>query len=168
MRPEDEDDPLADVKKYDRFIEGEEQTTLYFELEKRGWEPDHSGDLSDEEISQALTNLLWSLKDLGHYIEDADHLSDRELYAELLDYCDQPTVCFPYSEDSGIHWSPIGGWSEDDIQIWLRYYASPEDRLRHSVDYPKDPVPPSEPIPYPRPWIPKRAFSFEEPSDEIE
>jgi hypothetical protein len=169
MLPEDEDDEsLEDVKRLDRFFDGEEQTTLYFELEKRGWAPDLSEDLSDDELTQALTNLLWSMKDLGHFVEDVDHLPDRELYAELLEYCDEPTVCFPGIVNGGMHWSPIGGGTEDDNQVWLRYYASEDDRARHAKEYPSDPIPPSEPIPYPRPWMPKVRFEFERTLEDEE
>src|ERR1700722_135900 len=143
---DDEDDPLEDMKKLDRFLDGEEQTTIYFELEKRDEAPDLSDELTDEEVSQALTALIWSLGDIGVYIEYVDHLTDRELYAELRDYCDEPNMVFPGNKAFGLHWSPIGSWGEEDMQIWLKYYASDQERITHSIDYPNDPMPTKEPL----------------------
>jgi hypothetical protein len=161
------DDGLEYLERLDRFIEGTEQTTLYFELEKRNLAPDLRDDLTDSEVSQALTNLIWSLKDIRVFVEFTDHMSDRELYAALLEFCDEPNVCFADCPNGALHWSAIGGASEDDESIWLRYYADPEDRASHMLEYPNDPIPPCEPPPHPRPWIPERDFpSFEEAGDE--
>jgi hypothetical protein len=151
-------DGLEYLKKLDRFLNGEEQTTLYFELEKRGWTPVDPDGTPDEDINRSLTNLLWGLADLGVFVENADHLSDRELYKELLDYCDEPNVIFPDDPYSATHWSPIGGFSEEDIQVYLRYYCDQEQRLQWQVDYPDEEIPPAELPPYPRPWIPVRTF----------
>ena len=169
MPPNDNDDVPEYLEKLDKFLSGEEQTTLYLELEKRNWAPDLSDNLSDEELSQALTNLLWSLKDLGIYIEYVDHISDRDLYALLLPFCDRPAVVFPNNPNAGFHWSPIGSWEDEDYKIWLRYYATPEQRAKHAIDYPDDPLPPAEPMPYPRPWIPVRVWpTYERSEDEDE
>jgi len=169
MHSDDEqNDDLEYLKRLDAFFDNKEQTTLYLELERRNLSPDHSENLSDEEVSRALTNLIWSLADVHVYIEDTDHLSDRELYKELLDYCDEPTACIVGMPDASIHWSPIGGWSAEDLQVWFRYYATPEERAEHSAQYPEDPMPPSELPPHPRPWLPVRVWEAdgEEEDDE--
>jgi len=170
MQPGENPDDLEYLNKLDAFLSGKEQTTLYFELEKRNWAPDHSDNLSDEAVSQALTNLIWSLKDLGVYISDTDHLSDRELYKMLLDYCDEPNVCFPGNPNAAMHWSPIGSWDDEDMEVWLRHYATPEQRTEHAIENPGWSIPPFEPPQHPRPWLPVQVFpSFyeeEEDSDE--
>src|ERR1041385_3386347 len=105
MEPEDDEyDPLETLEKLDRYLAGEEQTTLYFELEKRGEAPPPIEGLTDEQVTRALTNLVWGLFDLGVVIDFADHLNDRDLYAGLLDYCDEPTVIFPDDPDMWCHW----------------------------------------------------------------
>lgn len=147
------------LERLDAFFDGTEQTTLYFELEKRQSAPDLSDGLSDEEVLRALTGLVWSLGELHVYIEDTDHLSDRELYRQLKDYCDEPTPRIMGIPDAATHWSPIGGCSEEDFQIWLRYYATAEERIDHAEKYPTDPMPSSELPPYPRPWLPVRNYS---------
>lgn len=157
MDPEEEHDPLAYLEKLDRYLNGEEQTTLYFELEKQGWAPPFAENLTDEELTRALTDLIWGIWDLGVVVEDADHLTDRELYLELLDYCDEPTVVFPDEPDAWCHWSPIGGCSEEDIVIMHRYYSDEESRARWAEQYPEDEMPPMELPPYYRSWLPQRA-----------
>ncbi len=160
MEPEEEPDSLAYMKKLDRFLDGKEQTTLYFELEKMECAPPlNHEELSDEEITRALTNLIWSIWDLGVVVEFADHLSDRDLYVELLDYCDEPTVVFPNNPDAWCHWSPIGSYSSDeDIDACLRYYSTEEERQRHLEEFgkPGEVLPPMELPPYYRSWLPQR------------
>lgn len=153
MRPEDESDPQEYLEKLDRFLSGEEQTTLYFELEKRDCAPVQNHEqLSDEEILRALTNLIWCLYDLHVVIDDADHVSDRDLYVQLLNYCDEPTVVFPDDPDAWCHWSP----DDEDWEVYLRYYADDEARARSAIQYPDEPVPPKELPPFYRAWLPWR------------
>ena len=157
MEPEEEGDPLAYLEKLDRFLNGEEQTTLYFELEKQGWAPPFAENLTDEEVSRALTDLIWGMWDLGVVIEDADHLTDRELYLELLDYCDEATVVFPDEPDAWCHWSPVGGCSEEDMKVIMRYYADDQWREQWTQEDPEFEMPPKELSPYHRSWLPQRA-----------
>lgn len=154
MEPEDWEALDPTLAKLDRFLDGEEQTTLYFELEKLGQAPPMAEGLDDDELKIALTNLVWGLLDLGVVIECADHLSDRELYVALLDYCDEPNCVFPEDPYMTCHWSPVSDNWEDGV--YLRYYA--DEKLREQVgqDYPEIMMPPSELPPYPRPWIRSR------------
>jgi hypothetical protein len=157
MESNEEPDPLAYLEKLDRYLNGEEQTTLYFELEKMGQAPPFAENLSEEEVSRALTDLIWGMWDLRVVVDDADHLNDRQLYLELLDYCDEPTVVFPEDPDSTCHWSPIGGCSDEDIQVMHRYYSDEKSRAKWQEDYPEDALPPMELPPHYRAWLPQRA-----------
>ncbi|MBS1726910.1 MAG: hypothetical protein JST51_09330 [Armatimonadetes bacterium] len=164
MEPDDPD--LEYLRKLDRFFSGEEETTLGRELSLRGLAPKPSSEVADGDLHRALTDLIWSLEELRVFVEDVDHLTDRELYDALLEYCGEPTVCFAGDVNAGTHWSAIGAFSEDDIQIWLRYYADDEARARHLADFPDDPMPPSELPPYPRPWIPVRTYPAPEADED--
>ncbi|MEZ0326957.1 MAG: hypothetical protein ACAH95_13740 [Fimbriimonas sp.] len=151
MEPE-EGDPLEYLEKLDRFLNGEEQTTLYFELEKIGCAPCLTPEkLSDEELHTALTDLVWAMCDLGVCFEDADHLSDRELYAFLARCCDEPTVVFPDHPNAWHHLCP----AEEDWEAYLRYYADDDMRAEELAE--GNPVPPKELPPYYRSWLPWRA-----------
>ncbi len=135
MEPQDDSELPEYLQRLDSFLAGDSQElTLYFELEKRGWTPEDPDTVQDEDLSRSLTNLIWSLKDLHVFVEDTDHLSDRELYTELLAYCDEPNVCFVGIPGAACHWSPIGSYGPEDVEIWLRYYASEHDRKEHASE----------------------------------
>src|SRR5579863_3565342 len=102
----DEDDPLREAKVVDDFIDGKIQLTPYLELEKRGCAPPPIERLTVDDIKRELTKLLWNFADLGIYIDDIDHLEDRAAYAQLLDFCDEPSMFFPGSKETAYHWSP--------------------------------------------------------------
>lgn len=102
-----------------------------------------SGDVPTE-----LWPLLERLADINVVIESTDHLDDAALYAFLQEELDKPT------EDlSGIggvlHIDVIGGFSEEDIAVYLRYYADDDDRESFRDDYPAG-LPPKETPPYDR------------------
>jgi len=152
MEP-NEDDPLYEVKRLDDFLDGKIQMTPYFELEKRGSAPPMIDGLSDEDVTRELTNLVWGLADLQIFVSDMDHLDDRAAYEALLEFCDAPGMFFPGSKSSACHWSPIGSCTEEDNEIYLRFYADEATRTMWMIE---DGVtlPEKQPIPFPRPWIP--------------
>lgn len=150
----DEDDPLYEAKMIDDFIDGKIQMTPYLELEKRGCAPPMIEGLSDADVTRELTNLIWNFEDLGIYVDSIDHLDDRTAYQELLDFCDEPNMFFPGNKSAALHYSPIGSGSDEDTVIYLRYYADAAERERWASEF-GDPLPPSEPLPFPRPWIPQ-------------
>ncbi len=45
------------------------------------------------------------------------------------------------------------------MQLWLRFYASDADRVKHAKEYPTDKLPPKEKPPFNRDWrLPKGPF----------
>ena len=150
----DEDDPLREAKMVDDFIDGKIQLTPYNELEKRGWVPPPVEDLTDADVTRELTNLIWGLADLGIYIDSIDHLDDRTAYTMLCEFCDEPNMFFPGNKSTCCGWSPIGGCTDEDTEVYLRYYADEETRTRWAKDF-GEIFPASELPPHPRPWIPK-------------
>jgi hypothetical protein len=45
------------------------------------------------------------------------------------------------------------------MQLWLQYYASDEERAKHTADWPKATMPPKEKTPFNRDWrLPKGPF----------
>jgi hypothetical protein len=147
----------------DAFLGGEAQTTLYQELVERGAAPVGPAAVSDEALPRALTNLIWSLYDLGVIVEDADHLSDRELYEELVELCRHPAPIVPDDPELTTHWSPIGACTGEDLDLWLRYYASETDRAYWEEEYSEGVMPPSELPPHWRSWLPHRSNLTDQP-----
>jgi hypothetical protein len=73
-------------------------------------------------VSAELRTLLDHLADLGIVVEFADHLSDRELYKWLIDQLGAHMAVMP---GSFLHFSPIGGCSEEDNKIYLARIEEP-------------------------------------------
>ncbi|MDB6032302.1 MAG: hypothetical protein JWM16_2640, partial [Verrucomicrobiales bacterium] len=73
----------------------------------------------------------------------SDHLSDRELYQELWERgLRNPPICpgeIPAEDGFTISW---GSWGEEEMCLWLRYYASDDERAKHLQEWPKDTLPP--------------------------
>src|SRR5437667_4534304 len=96
----------------------------------------------------------------GFYVLHTDHLSDRELYAELWTRGLREPAHLPGRNPRGGWFNDfLGSWGEDEMQLWLRYYASDEERAKHGKESPKTPLPPKEKPAFNRDWrLPKGPF----------
>jgi hypothetical protein len=116
----------------------------WFEPELRLPPPDT---LMDAELHDLLWDTIHKLYERRIVLDFTDHLSDRELYR--LIYRDI-LPCAEKKIDSlsnYLHWdcADMGG----DPTIWLRYYATEEERLMWAEDL-DGPLPPAEEPPFPR------------------
>ena len=120
-------------------------------LREMGKEYPPASDLDDATLASELTRLAEDLAFLHIYLESTDHLSDRELYERLLgEVLLEPTVIFPDDPSFGTHIDLIGGFGEEDIQIYLKYYADAVSRRHWKKDFPDSPMPRKERPPYDR------------------
>lgn len=135
--------------------------THFNRLAQRGVAMPPAAELDDAALSAKLAEVVRELGKLHCFLYDTDHLSDRELYHWLLTSGlrdESPDI-------SGIpggawHTSPIGAGTVEDTPIWLKYYASEEDRQRWQLDFPDDPVPVHESPLFDRDrHLPRRAAS---------
>jgi hypothetical protein len=116
----------------------------WFEPELRPPRPDM---LSDEDLREILYDVIRKLFDKRLVLDFTDHLSDRELYR--LIYRD----ILPAREkkiDSGtahLHWDCAG--ASGDPEVWLRYYATEEERQCWAETY-RQPLPSRARRPFPR------------------
>jgi hypothetical protein len=119
------------------FEDGPE-TTIRAQLTARGHEVPHD-----------LWTLIEALAELNVVIERTDHLDDAAFREFLLHLLDEPV---PLSNDPGMvmHVDVLGGGSNEDNELVLRYYASEEDRALWKRDFPKDKLPPRERPPHHR------------------
>jgi hypothetical protein len=102
---------------------------------------------SPEDVSAELSTLLDHLADIGVVVEFADHLSDHELYAWLIGQLGAHLAVTP---GGFVHFSPIGGCSEEDNQIYLAYYATDADRADWKAQFPDDELPTKKDPPHKR------------------
>lgn len=116
----------------------------WFEPELRPPRPDALGDADLHEI---LWDVVYKLYEKRIVLDFTDHLSDRELYC--LIYRDilparEKKIDLP---SNWLHWDCTG--LNGDPEVWLRYYASEEERQDWAETY-HQPLPPMLLPPYPR------------------
>ncbi|MDP9191125.1 MAG: hypothetical protein M3P06_05425 [Acidobacteriota bacterium] len=129
-----ERDFMADLERLDSFFDGTEPGDIPLTvLRERGIEMPDDATLDDEEVHRRLGEVIVAMNAIGLVIEFTDHLSDRELYRYLGEALKEETIL---SDDPNSTWhlSPIGSGSEEDNEIYLRYYAGEEERRRYAEE----------------------------------
>ena len=139
-------------------FEEAEQVTLFEVLAKGGLQLPPPDQLDDERLGSKLWEVIRGMALLGAYLHNTNHLSGRELYCLLwAEVLREPTVLMPVKPDFAQHIDIIGSGSEEDIRLYLRYYADEEERRCWAKDWPDDTVPGHESPPYDRDRLLPRA-----------
>ncbi len=108
-------------------------------------------ELGEEQLAAKLWEVINALSLLRVYLHSTNHLSDRELYTKLWsDVLREPAVLMPNEPSVSSHLDMVGGGSEEDIALYLKYYADEDDRQHWAKQWPEDPVPPREAPPFDR------------------
>lgn len=116
----------------------------WFDPELRAPRPET---LSDAALGPILAELIEKLYQKRIVLDFTEHLSDRELYTLIYrDILPAREKCLD-SPKNYLHWDCTG--SCGDPEVWLRYYASEEEREEWAETY-GQPLPPTSPLPYPR------------------
>ena len=133
--------------------------TNFNRLVQRGVALPPAAELDEAALSAKLTEVIRELGELHCFLHDTDHLSDCELYEWLWSSGlrdDSPDISA--MPDAAWHTSPIGAGGDEDTAIWLKHYASEEERQRRRRDFPDDPIPVHAPLPFDRDrHLPKRS-----------
>lgn len=132
-------DDTDDYKKLVEYMDAVEgngpQTTLFALLNDAGIQMPAPDALSDSELTTLLWKVIEGLGDLGVSLTSTNHLNDRNLYTVLWQHTllqDHPIV--PEEFQMMTHIDLLGGWSEEDTQIYLKYYADDEERARIALE----------------------------------
>jgi hypothetical protein len=142
---------LAEFRRGVAAYEQAPLTTHFRLLEEAGVNLPPPESLDKRGLSQALRGVIEGLARLRVFLDQTDHLSDRELYARLWgDALREEVPDLPLDESAAWHIDLAGSGSEEDIRVWLRYYADEETRRRWRADFPADEMPPREQPPYDR------------------
>lgn len=117
-------------------------------------------ELTEEALPAKVWELLHNLACQGFYIKHSDHLSDRQIYSELWKRGLRDEALLPGKSKTGAWYHDfLGSWGEDDLQIWLRFYATDKERTQHQMEWQNDTIPSKEMLPYNRDWrLPKGPF----------
>jgi hypothetical protein len=137
-----------------------EPISLFSLLENSGLEIPDPAQLDGDALATKLTEIIDRMASLGAYLLHTNHLSDAELYTYLYtDGLREEAVLFPENASYAYTIDLTGSGSEEDNQIYLRYYADEEHRKQWSVDWPEDTIPDHEDPPFDRDrHLPKSQF----------
>ena len=106
-------------------------TDLVKELKARGVDVPDPGSLNDGALHDALWTTIEALGRMGVYLDQTDHLSDRELYTLLWrDLLPEEMPAASVGDGSIWNIDILGGCSNEDIALYLKYYA--DERMRQS------------------------------------
>lgn len=149
------DDCPAEVEEsfWKHVVDWEEApwTTHFHQLESAGVALPPPDSLHDRELTEKLWEVIRALALLHVFLDQTDHRSDRELYSDLwIDYLREEVKMLPPAANSAYHLPLLGGCSEEDNQLYLKYYADDDARRQWQQDYPDDPLPAHEDPPYDR------------------
>jgi len=135
-------------------------TCNFQQLLDRGVELPPAEVMSDAELSAKLTEVIDQLAQMHVFLSQTNHLSDRELYVHLWEESLREGVPdMPFDEHSAWHIDILGGCSEEDLHLQLKYYSNEEDRRYWRERFPEDEIPPHEDPPYDRDrHLPKHEF----------
>ena len=149
-----EDMPVEVEEEFLRHVlayETAEPISLICLLENAGLVLPTPSALDDEQLTQKLQETIERMASLGAYILHTDHLSDRALYEYLYeDGLREEAVLFPENPSYAYMLDLTGSGSDEDNQIYLRYYADKDHRKRWAVDWPDDVIPEHEDPPFDR------------------
>jgi hypothetical protein len=110
--------------------------------------------LSDEDLRCELGSAIHRLYEKRIVLEFTEHLSDRQLYCligrDILPSCEKKIE----QPRNYLHWHCLD--EGDDPELWLRYYASDEERQAWAEETGL-PLPPQLDPPFPR-KMPRRAL----------
>jgi hypothetical protein len=133
------------------FMEGANEQPLFDILKQNGVQLPKPKVLDDEHLHDKLWEIINNMARLGCYLSSTDHLSDRQLYEVLWkDILREPTSVCPDDPTVSCNIDILGGCSEEDMLLRLKYYADEDERLDWADEYPDDSIPPHESLPYDR------------------
>ena len=148
------DDDTDDYKRLEAYMDTVEgngpQTTLFALLKEAGIDMPSPDKLSDTELTTLLWKIIEALADMGVYLSSTDHLSDRDLYTVL--WTDTLLQYHPIVSDEFpmvTHIDLLEGWSDEDQETYLKYYADDEERARRAAES-SAPIPEHEDPPFRR------------------
>ena len=131
--------------------ENAEPISLLRLLENSGLEVPPPEQFDDEYIAIKLKEIIDRMASLGAYLMHTDHLSDRALYEYLYhDGLREEAVLFPENPSYAYMIDLTGSGSDEDNQIYLKYYAGEPYRQQWANDWPDDVLPDHEAPPFDR------------------
>jgi hypothetical protein len=140
-----DDCPAEIQEQFKNYVEAFEQATERQPFEVllgSGISLPPASELSETALNAKLWEVINALSLMSIYLENTDHLSDRELYALLWDDVLREEMVFQSGDmHMNCHIDLIGSGSEADNDIYLKYYADDNDRLFWLKEFSDEPLP---------------------------
>ena len=134
-----------------KAFEEAERGTDFDRLLKMGITLPDPKDLDDKAITHKLEEVIFGLARLRVFLENTNHLSDRQLYADLwTDGLREETEDLSGCEQGAWHHDMIGSGSEEHTALYLEYYADDKWRKDWVEQFPEYKLPPRQKPPYDR------------------
>jgi hypothetical protein len=133
----------AHYKEYERKMKLFEDgpTTTYFEqLTAKGMALPDPGSITDSQLTIKLREVIAGLVDNRVYLQQTDHLSDRELYVQLWNEVLREET--PAIDEIGF--STHMNLATHEPDVYAKYYADERQRERWKKEYPGEPMPAHE------------------------
>ena len=165
MATDDPDDPEDELPESLAAFDEAEPGALFDALTEAGVSLPPPDELDDSQITGKLWEVIHALAGLRTFLHSTNHLSDRELYAELWgDSLREPAVVLPGRSDYAWHIDLLGSGSEEDMSLHMKYYADEEERRSWLQEWPNDVLPDREEPPYDRDrLLPQAEDKIDEP-----
>jgi len=146
--PESMHDQFMD---YLTAFEQAEWVTAFDLLVQGGVALPNPDDLDDINLAVKLWEVIRALAMLRMFLYNTDHLSDRELYRKLwLEVLHEEGPLMVSNGNAACHIDLVGSGSQEDNDLYLRYYADEETRYDWAKDWPDDAIPAHERLPFDR------------------
>lgn len=142
-------DPEMELAFLEQVYAMESQPTITYahQLIERGVTLPPPDELSDKDLHDKVWDVIHTLAGLRVFLENTNHLTDRELYVELwTNTLNEFTWDMSDAMNGAMHIDLCGSGSEEDTRIWLTYYAGPEDREEWSESFPEEELPEQKPF----------------------
>ena len=137
----------ANVLQYEQA----EETCHFLQLEQDGVELTPPDELDDAQLTAKLWEVIHALARRNCFLSTTNHWSDRELYEHMWhDTLREVTMDLPLDSGWTNHIDFLSTGSDEDNELYLKFYADEEYRERWHKDWPNDVIPPHEDPPYDR------------------
>ena len=150
------DDEYRDFVRKMELFENGPTTTNFAQLIAQGIQLPDPESIGDADISAKLWEVIVGLSRLRVYLDQTDHLGDRELYATL--WRDVLRTDTSAIDEIGFntHVALLSSGSEEETEVYLRYYADEDERRGWVKEFSDYDLPPHEDPPHNRdPILPR-------------
>jgi hypothetical protein len=131
-------------------FESAPDTSQAEQLANAGITLSHPDELDDTALTARLWEIIHALAARNTFIHNTDHLSDRELYTHLVTESLHEITKEFAAPGWNCHIDILGGCSEEDIELSMRFYTDDEERARWMTSFPDYVMPPKEKPPFDR------------------